>query len=341
MKIFSQSRISGWLVWSLLFSAGAAAGEFDLKLSPEAGYFGRAGDVDTRRDFGLMTGFVTAGYRFRQTRQHGQIQIRFRPEQYGVHAATTVVNINGNAEYSRQWNTTQWGLSLQQRRMNFYRPGGRLFADITQVALNGQWQDAGPWSTEIQLAYFARHLSGDTRHALTTPVAVFRARYRKNENSSFSFGFYTESFKLSVPHRPATPRVNRGWGIGPELNFEYRGSQIVSFSYLAVFRKSDNIDDKGHEHRVSLLLGRTFGDRYSLFLFADYTFRQLSDHKNAVRDLYYYSSNNESRFYLKFGYDLTKSLEAFMKAGYVRYELYGDNSDFFGSHVTLGISAEL
>lgn len=341
MKCPWRRRIQSAAALAMLMALPALAGEFELKLAPESGYFGSSGGADASRNYNLFSGLATVGYRFRQLSQHGQVQVRFRPEHYGVKSATTILHWNALAEYYRQWGSTQWGVTAQQRRLNFYRPSRRLFADITQVTLNGQWQDTGPWSTEIQVTHFIRTLSGDTRHSLQTPFAVFRARYRKTDRIAMSMGFYMERFKFHVPYRRQSPKTNRGWGIGPELNLEYRGDQIVNLNYLAVFRQSDVITDDSHEHRLSLLIGRTIGEKYSVFLFADYTFRQLDNRNDELRDLYYHSSNTESRFYLKLGYDLTRSLEAFVKAGYVRYELYDFNSDFSGAHVTAGLSAEL
>ncbi len=334
-----------WIAWSLICGSltvpGIRAGEFELKLSPEYGYFGSGGGANISGNYNLFAGLMTVGYRFRQTRQNGVIQLRFRPERYGIHSSTSVLFWNGHASYFRQWGTTQWGFMGERRRMNFFKSGGKLYQDIGKMTVNGQWQDSGPWLTDVQFTYFTRSISGDSRHVLTSPYAVFRARYRKSNQILVSAGFYAERFNLKVPFDPSRPRVNKGWGVGPELNIEYRSERILSFNYLAVFRESDVIHDPSHEHRISLLLGLTVREKYSLFLFGDYAFKIADNRRPEYSDLYYHSSTDEKRFYVKIGYDLKENLEVFIKGGYVKYELYDFNSDFSGALITTGISAEL
>lgn len=316
---------------TMLTQEGRAAGDLDVRWSPEFGYFHTYSTPDQTRQHWFGQASLAMRYRESQVKERWQLQFRLRPEFYNYQKSTAILNMSGQAQYRWRWNKIHSAAELSQHYQFYYGGANDQFTDATRVQYTAAFHFQPRYSVDVSLGYFQRKITGDTDHRLQAPNGAVRLVFY-SDKLTVSSGCYTEYYEVK---RPATysPSRRRGWGIGPEATIEYNGGLFANLTYRLVVRSSDAIGTNDHEHHFSGIWGRSLGNRLACFVYADYTFREVGRRG----DLAFYSTNNENRIYAKLSLEEQKSLEWYLKVGYLRYEMYGLDSEFSGVNVSAGI----
>jgi hypothetical protein len=154
-------------------------------------------------------------------------------------------------------------------------------------------------------------------------------------NAGFGYGIYTEHFVLSNSFEDMK---NEGWRIGPHINFNYLKSFLINFDYRFLFHLSEITKSPSYEHWIRFVAGKLLTEKWSVFFMTDYYFRKYTIGKNLNNPYIslYTPINEDNRIYLKLAYSLLDFLEAYVKTGYFRENLY-NNYSFDGWNFLVGL----
>ncbi len=312
-----------------------AAGGFEMRISPETGFFGQTLEKDQRRYLTNLAS-VNMGYTHTLKNQWLKFNLKFRPEFYSSRRTVSILHIAGQSTYYRTGERFDAEASLQRKRQNYYETYMAFYTDITQASLRVYLKLSPSWALDIQPVYMRRILTGAQEHRLNTGMASLLLSFHKKSTFSFNAGLFAEQYQISLPYRTETPKSNNGRAAGPLLQISYQGAWITQWSYGMLKRTSSPANENSVEHRITGIWGKPLSDKWSAFFFMEYSYRNYKDPASRNNDLYYSLTNNENRIYAKISYEWKKKSEWFLKAGYLEYELYRSSARFAGVQLTSG-----
>ena len=311
------------------------AGGFELRISPETGFFGQTLEKDERRYLTNLAS-VNMGYTHTLKNQWLKFNLKLRPEFYSSRRTISILHLAGQATYYRTGERFDAEASLQRKRQNYYETGVAFYTDITQASLRVYLKLSPSWALEMQPVYMRRILTGAQEHRLNSGMTSVLLAYHKKSILSFNAGLFAEWYKISLPYRAVTPKSNYGRAAGPLFQVSYQGAWITQWSYGMLKRTSSPANENSIEHRITGIWGKPLSDKWSAFFFMEYSYRNYKDPSSHNNDLYYSLTNNENRIYAKISYEWKKKSEWFVKTGYLEYELYQSSARFAGFQLTTG-----
>ena len=88
---------------------------------------------------------------------------------------------------------------------------------------------------------------------------------------------------------------------------------------------------------MRFVFGKILSPRWSLFMLADFYFRNNDSQPDINPNLLYTPLSNQNRFYVKLGNELNRQVDLFLKIGYINEDLVYDGLTFSGWRGTVGL----
>lgn len=314
------------------------------KINGEMGYFNSSApgfaedhDVLSRLDAQLK-------YQYSGDEKQAAFTFRIRPELYGFDNKIGTLKFRLSGNYLQDEENFSWGLNLSAQRLEFrdaaFNSGSENF--IIEGVIN-LLADSLPLSLVPGYAYQLQ--KSDPLQDQDMDILFLDANLSRYFSNYFemNYGAYLEYFTVT-DHKsllPAVPRLSTsgGWRAGPQLGFRYVKDFMFDCSYRFLLHNSKETEFPSFEHQIKLLAGKILLPRFSAFVFANYYYRALKNRKDAqnASSFLYTPVNSENTIYLKLGYDLSSTIESYIKYGYANENLFYKEFSLKGWSLLFGI----
>ncbi|MGE5499914.1 MAG: hypothetical protein ACM3Q2_17710 [Syntrophothermus sp.] len=327
-----------------LISLTVCHAQFLWKINGEMGYFNSSApgfaedhDILSRLDAQLK-------YQYSGEEKQALFTFRVRPEFYGFDNKIGTVKFRLSGDYLQDEENFSWGLNLSAQRLEFrdaaYSSGSESFVIAGVVNI---WADTLPLSLIPGYAYQLQ--KSDPLQDQDMDIIFLEANLSRYFSNYFemNYGAYLEYFSIT-DHKsfmPSEPRLTSagGWRAGPQLGLRYVKDFIAEGSYRFLLHNSKETEFPSFEHHLKLLAGKMLLSRFSAFIFVNYYYRGLKNRKDAkTAPIFLYTPvNSENTIYLKLGYDLSSTIESYIKYGYANENLFYKEFSLKGWSLLFGI----
>jgi hypothetical protein len=313
--------------------------QVDWRINGEAGFYNSSGDAVLK-----SSGFITRldsflKYKYEKETRNASIQLRFRPELYSANHPVSSIKLKADGDYYQMENDLTWGINMTAQRNYLNTRAIDFTYDIFSTAANAFWNDLG---LNTNMGYAYQFIEGRDDYGLDLLFLDLKLLQPFSPFTKLGYGFYIERFFVSnkiTLTSDQSENENKGWRIGPELDFTYLKDIILSFDYRFLFHESKFTKYLSYEHWIRIVAGRIFFSYLSAFLLVDYNFYKFVKSQNYVEAItpLYTPLNLENKVYLKIAYDLSDNIEVYTKTGYFRENLYEDKLSLEGWNAVIGI----
>jgi hypothetical protein len=318
-------------------------GQFNYKINAESGLFRsfRSGLYANNNEDILLAAEGLAGYKINEDRRNALVQIRLRPEFYGISNELRSLKFKASAAYYEQENNFNWGINTDRLLFNFN--GNNIDISYNQFLISGELTffpfDNGPLVADA--GYSFEKITSDQNQNLDMTFINACAYNIISTSLKVGYGIYLERFFVtSNINQPQNKNgTNNGWRYGPQLKINYLKDFITSLDYEFLLHNSRLTSSLSYENMLRFVAGKIISERWSAFVLVDYYSRnfKIKDAANNYDALLYTAANYENRIYLKLAYDVTDALAVYFKSGYFKENISNDKFTFEGINILLGL----
>lgn len=337
-----MTSISFIFIFLFIFFCQNSFAQLSLRLNLEGGYYQSTSKSLTESGQKDVTARFDGevGYKYKSDNNILSLKLRTRPEIYGVNNNLKILKLRAVADYYLGNGKVNWGFNLIGQK-NYYsgRDVHLNFQDLIFI-IESLMSINDNFSVRSNLGYGYQRISNDVSQRMDLiflDAEIIQAVLR---NVKIGYGIYAEEFFLNNNYKIEDTN-NKGWRLGPHISFDYLKSFLVNFDYRYLFHISNITQSPSYEHWIRLVAGKLITENLSVFILTDYYFRKYTIEKNLENPyLFLYTPINEdSRIYMKIGYDLSDLWEIYFKTGYFRENLY-NNYSFAGWNFLVGFEFE-
>ena len=311
--------------------------------SIETGFYKAEGTQSVEQS-DLFTGLDgILGYNYKNEKRSASIKFRVRPEFYGFNNQLNTFKLRGDASYSQNENSFTWGINLADQKYNIKSNSFNLTYSTFILSGNAESYLCGSLPANLTLGYAYQDIGYSGEQNLDLFFGELKLFHPISENMKFGFGIYTEKF--SITGRSLDPYVipgeeNKGWRLGPAVSFNYLGNEVINFEYRLLFHNSKYTYSSSIEHWIRLVAGKLITSSLSVFVLIDYYIRNFKYKPNAENFSYllYTTMNFDNRIFLKFSYEISNTVELYLRSGYFKENLYSNKYNYSGWHALVGIA---
>ena len=320
-------------LWILAVFSELHAGGWEWKLGAEGGYFQAGEDRNSSKIkyIGSLSGSA------RYDRSYGQnsflLQVRLRPEIYGPQGNNFTVNASAAGQYLRRWGDFDLSTGMTVRKQNYHLHSDRLDINMLQLFGSVSWYFVKKFSSEFEVRYNDAVLKGNARNTVSSWSAAPRLHFLYSNYGNVWGGILVESFSAHTNDVLFTARTNRGWRLGPEFGFDYSRNWLISVHYLPSKRFYNQSNESHSEHEINFVAGKDISAHWSVFLLADYYFRNTD---SSASGLIYMQTNYENRLHAKLVYNWAKEYSVYFKLAYTKDELISEKIKWSGTQASIG-----
>lgn len=342
LRSFTQVflTISIFLVFSF-----SIFGQIKYNASAETGIFRSTGLGNENNVNVLASADGLLGYQYHENKRSASVQLRVRPELYGLNNNLRSLKFKASAWYYQEEKKFNWGININRQLFDF--KSDNIDVSYDQFILSGNVSTFLTRDMPIvaDIGYSFQKVSSNQIQKLDMTFVDARAYDLINTFLKLGYGFYAERFFLTgtvyslQAGQPNYEAENNGWRIGPHISINYLKDFVVNFDYRFLIHNSQYTSYPSTENWLRLVVGKILSEKWSAFLLTDYYFRNFKTKEIAAdnQDLLYTSTNFENRIYLKLGYDISNNIELYAKSGYFDENISVDKYSFEGLDVSLGI----
>ncbi|MFO7445306.1 MAG: hypothetical protein R6W90_03025 [Ignavibacteriaceae bacterium] len=284
-----------------------------------------------------------AKYAYKEENRYASLLLNLRPEIYGGNNSQNIFKGKVAANYSQKEDLLGWGLNVSRQR-NIYR-GNTDHYNYDMFFLTGEteWYFVDNTPLTLNIGYAYQKVDFDASQHYDILFTEVRALSTLPGMLRLGYGLYIEYFDIENEFSPDTESrieiLNSGYRWGPQLSLNYLQDFIFNFDYNFFIHNSDFTQAFSYEQLFRLVSGTIFLEDFSIFLLIDYYKRNLKVKENYSEGItpLYVPMNLENRVYVKLGYDLSDLTELYIKAGYLKEDLYDNKYSFSGWHLLAGI----
>lgn len=311
------------------------------RTSLETGYYNSTGDGLTEQEDVQIKLDGQLTYAYKRQKQNASVHLRVRPELFGLKDQLRSMRFKAFGSYSYDFDNFVGGINITSQRHLF--SGKNLEINYESFLLLGDasFEVFNNTPAVASLGYAYHSLSAEEQ-ALDLIFLDTKLNRVINSYLQFSYGAYGEKFVvrgLTRNNNILQKDKNSGWRLGPKANVSYVRNFIFNFEYRFLLHGSQLTAFPSYENLLRVVTGKIFGERWSVFLLADYYLRKFKtkDFTLTENNLLYTPMNLENRIYLKLGYEINQSTEIFFKSGYFNESLYKNNLSIKGWNGTIGV----
>ncbi|MBL7959542.1 hypothetical protein JNL27_04810 [bacterium] len=324
-------------VWSILVSTELHAGGWEWKLGTEGGYFQAEEDLNSSKIKYIAALSGSARYNRTFGMNSYLLQFRLRPELYGPQRNNYTINASAAGQYLRKWGDFDLSTGMTVRKQNYHLHSDRLDISTFQMFGSVSWFFAKKFSSELEGRYDNAVLSGNARNIISSWSASPKLRFLFSNYGSVSAGMLVESFSAHTNDVFFTSRSSTGWRLGPEFAIDYSRNWLISIHYLPSKRFYNSSNEAHMEQEINIVAGKDISAHWSVFILADYYFRDIDSSASRV---VYTHTNYENRIHAKLVYSWKKCYAAYFKLAYTKNELINEKIAWSGTQVSVGIEIQ-
>lgn len=278
---------------------------------------------------------ANVSYKNQFEKQYLHLNARLTPEMLGSFEDALAVKFSTHTETGRSFQKGSWNALLRSKNY-FYQinQNETVYFTIADFGVSGYYLMQKDIYYYAQFNYLYRDVDTQPANQLDALHSAGGIFYNGIERTRIQFLMELENFKIKSRNQEM---LNRGWRIGPQLEYKYQSRILFRTTLHYLFHFSDLSPNKQQEFRVQIVVGKFLSKKLSLFAYIDY--RNLIDKQLDIPlELRYTAIQNENWYYLKLEYEPVKKLGIYLKAGYFRDLLPEDQGTFSGMQTLIGIS---
>jgi len=312
--------------------------QISWKFNAEAGYFKTSGEDLVFQDDLVTRLNGQLKFDFSNSPHEGSLLINVHPEYLGTRNKSALLKINFNGNYYYYSENFNWGLNFSVIKNNYFGDLLNVKYDIFTFQPSLTTTILGrPLSTIV--GYTSQKI--DYAGSITYDLIFSQSEYLliNSRYLASGIGVYAEKFIVENEYDfyPFGNQKNEGWRVGPMVNIKYLKNFLLSSSYRVLLHSSDAVESPSYEHQVTFIAGKLFLEHYSVFILADFYFRDFKlVTGKAGNELIYSPVNQENKYSFKFAYELNKNTELFFRSGYSKENVDYITSNIAGWSFTLG-----
>lgn len=311
------------------------------KTSLETGYYNSSGDGLTGQEDIQIKLDGQLRYDYERKKQNATAYLRVKPEMFGLKDQMRSMRLKAFGSYSYNFDNFVGGINITSQRHLFSGKYIEINYESFLLLGDASFEIFNNTPVNASLGYAYHSLSAEEQ---SLDLIFFDTKLNQSINSYLKIGYgaYGEKFlvgSLTRTNYILQKNKNSGWRLGPKVNLSYIKDFIFNFEYRFLLHGSRLTAFPSFEHWLRVVTGKIFGERWSVFLLADYYIRKFKTKDISFTEniLLYTPMNLENRVYVKLGYEINQSTEIFFKSGYFNENLYKNNLSFKGWNGMIGV----
>ena len=275
-----------------------------------------------------LTGQLKLNYSIKENFRKASLEVMALPEFFGTGNSVKSLKLKVEAEYSEVLNNISWGVSLLKKNYFYTGLGIKNNFDIYFLHSYIDWKiDHLPLKTSVGLAY--QDISGTYSQLSDLIYLDHRFFHYFSPFTNLNYGIYVERFSLSSSAK------NSGWRYGPVFSLNHLRDFVFNLQLRFILHSSEITSKFSHESIIRLIAGKILTRELSLFILADYSWRNLN--YNVESDILPYSLiDSENNINLKLTYSLNSSSEIYLKSGYFNQDYLDRDLSLKGWNILAG-----
>lgn len=328
----------------IAFSCLLTAGEWDARVSGEAGYFKAGHDLRQNEVDYLTAVNATFKYTLSANPHYLNLQLRFRPEWYGPNEGIYSVSGSFTAQYRRQWGRLLWSSGMNIRKQNHHIGQTQIWYNTYQGTTGWAWKWSEWMSSDVEGSYTHLELAGDADDEINLYAVRLRMHRLLTPNLNISIGAYAERFITESNVITAAPlpegNSNKGWHRGTEIELEFTRKIQLNVRYSLSWFTSQLTKGTAPEQQFYFVAGKTLAPKWSVFFLLDYYWRNINPRASYSGALLYTNANNERSIHFKLVYNPDARWNIYTKIAYQNSELIYNNITLSGTQLSLGFESK-
>ncbi len=323
-----------------------SAGDLRWKVAAESGLYIDSGSQNAEERYQLTVLEADARYRGRYRQLSYALQFKVKPEFLGRGMADHALKYSGNGSFGTRFSKVDLTLDFSNRRQNFRYRDHHLDFNFFRMNVLASRPLHSRYRLLADFSYFYHDMQSQVTSSLD--AVVFRALVSRViwRRASAGIGGYFEKFSLGNSTYPGLELdnvLNLGWRNGLEFLLEYQRKIILRLNYRLLWHHSDLTGRPAPEHLFSVLFGKMFGRRFSVFFLGEYFSSKIRldpdlEELYGYSALFYSSLHSVNRSHIKLAWRLGTRFEIHVKGGLVRGNYFFDDFSLSGLNVMTGIS---
>lgn len=275
-----------------------------------------------------LAGLLKVNYIIKDERKRASVELFAIPEFFGTDNSVKSLKLKAEAQYSEIHRKLTWGISLLKKNYFYQGLNIKNYFDIYFLHSFINWKiDKLPVKTSVGFAY--QDISGSYSQLSDLLYIDNRFIHSFSSYTNISYGIYIERFSLSSASK------NSGWRIGPLFTVNHLRDFVFNLQLKFVIHTSELTNQFSHESILRLVSGKFLTRALSLFVLADYSWRNFKyDPQSEV--LPYSLIDSENNIHLKLSYFINNSLEVYLKGGYFNQDFLDRNLSLKGWNILAG-----
>ena len=323
----------------LLFISSANA-QLSYQINPEIGFYNSSSSL-LKNENGLLTRIEgKLSYLYETDYSSASLNVKARPELFGLNSQLTSFKFKAGGEYVRHEETFDWGINLTRQLNGINNNNIHINYDIFSLQGNATFFPVEDFPISSVIGYAYQNVSSGSEQNLDLVFGEVKANQIISSYLRLGYGLYTEKF--TIENNPgnnyrAGTGSNSGYRIGPEVELNYIKEFLINFQYRFLFHASDVTSFPSYEQWIKFVAGKILFQDVSAFILI-----YLREYKNATSSadklsILYTPINQENYINFKTTYDLSESLNLYLKGGYFRENLIYNNYTFEGWNFVFGV----
>ncbi len=327
------------LLTTITFSVVTA--QINLQGNIETGFYKSAGDILTNKNDLLFALEGKFGYKYKMENTELFADLKLRPEFYTLKNELSTLTFRANGDLQRREKNFDWGLNIKRQ---FNKISGKDF-DLSYDIFSLQGNTVFYWIENIPIAFLLGYAyqTIDSGTDQNHDIIYFEGKANSFLGSylRFGYGFYVERFTIEgeiTNNFIKTKEKITGYRVGPEVELYYLKDFVINGQYRLLQHISNRTEYPSFEHSIRMVAGKLMANGFSIFLLVDYCLRDIKRKEVDERISILYSPFNlENQISLKIGYDLSDTIELYIKGSYFHNDLVYKDYLFEGGNLLLGV----
>ena len=341
MIMLNRRILLAAVFYLLLFSPFISA-QFSYQVNAELGFYNSKSKFLYEENDLLARLEGKIAYIYEKDNTAASFQLKVRPEFYGFKKQLASFKFRGSGEYSRREDNFDWSINLS-RQLN------RIINDRTIINYDVFFLQGNvtlfsipdlPISTNVGYAY--QNVSSNAEQNLDLIFGEAKVNQVFSSYFRTGYGLYAEKFAIENKYSSGYQNINgsnSGYRVGPEVELYYLKDFIINCQYRFLFHASDATKFPSYEQWIKLVAGKILFPGVSAFILVNLYIRKFNaaETTNNRLSILYTPINQENYISFKTAYDLTDSINLYLKGGYFRENLIYNDYTFEGWNLVLAI----
>jgi hypothetical protein len=316
--------------------------QLSYQFNSELGYYNSTSSI-LQSESGLLTRLEgKLSYLYETDNSSVSFNLKTRPEFFGIKKQFTSLKFKADGEYSRHEETFDWNINLARQLNGITNEDVHIKYDIFTLQGNITLYLLPGFPITSTVGYSYQDVNAGIEQNLD--LFYFEAKVNQIFSPYFrtGYGLYLEKFFIENRmdnNVQIGARINSGCRIGPEVELNYIKNLLINLQYRFLFHVSDATTFPSYEQCIKLVAGKIIVPDVSAFILINFYFRQYRYPSSPVDQLpiLYTPINQENYINIKTTYDLSESLNIYLKGGYFRENIVFNGSSIEGWNFVFGI----